>query len=185
MKNYLLAIIVLVSVACKKNNNDNTAVPADLSTLLMQHTWYAYGIRQIKTDSMNIETIDTLGNSTTVDTVLTSDTAYLLSGCIYASNYIFKLNGVLTIQYACDSNQSTINTIWKFTPTNNISFRQIADTSTNIISGTIIEPTNTQFTFSTTAKLVTYQSLSGTDSTGTVNTSDSITIKKFTIYNSR
>lgn len=184
MKNYLLAIILFVAVACKKNNNDNT-IPADLSTLLTQHTWYAYGIRQIKTDSMNIETIDTLGNSTIVDTVFTSDTAYLLSSCIYASNYIFKSNGVLTIQDACDSNQSTINTTWKLTPTNNISFRQIADTSTNVISGTIIEPTNTQFTFSSIAKLSTYQSLPGTDSTNTVNTRDSITIKKFTIYKNR
>ncbi len=121
-----LAIALISFVACSKDNSD----PA---SILMEKAWAPYQVEILTIDSNKVVVTDkSTGEQKETDTVLKSDTIFLVSACNQNSLYQFRANGVQIITDACSSN-SDYNTTWTITQTKQMPWIPMAIRSTRLI----------------------------------------------------
>ena len=171
------AIVLISFVACRKDDSD----PA---SILMKKTWAPYQVEILTIDSNRMVVTDkSTGVKKETDTVLKSDTIYLVSTCQQNSLYQFKANGVQVITDACSSNSPDYTTTWTITQTKQMFFSQFV-TGLIPVTGLLSEINTSQFIFNSLQNM--YAFGNSTDANGNqVSTSDILTITTILTFKSR
>jgi hypothetical protein len=172
---YSLALISFV--ACTKDNSD----PA---SMLMGKAWSPYQVEILTIDSSRVGVLDkSTGEQKETNSVLKTDTTYLVSACQQNSVYQFKANGVQIITDACSYNISDFNNTWTVTQTGQISFSQFV-TGLVPVTGLLSEINTSQFVFNSIG--INYAFGNSTDADGNqVSTTDIITTTRILTFKSR
>ena len=151
-------------IACNKKDNQPTSAPE----ILMAHVWYPYKNHIIRVDSIDVATVDVNGNTQYKNTVLKSDTSFLVNNCIQQSTYQFQQNGIVIIKDMCNTAQGDINSTWTITQTNILMFPFIVNTMTGSIGynqayGHVTKIDNSEFIFNTISGMNWFQGSNGPD----------------------
>jgi hypothetical protein len=94
-------------LACTKDNSD----PA---SMLINKAWSPYRVEILTVDSSRVVVIDkSTGEQKETNSVLKTDTTYVVDACQQNSVYQFKANGVQIITDACSYNISDYNSTWQ------------------------------------------------------------------------
>lgn len=170
-------IVLIFFVACSKDNSDP-------SSLLMRKAWIPYQVEILTIDSNRTTVTDkSTGENTVTNTVIKSDTIFLVSTCQRNSLYQFKANGVQTITDACYSNSNDYNTTWTITQTKQMSFSQFV-TGMIPVTGVLTGINASQFAFNSERNM--YAFGNSTDASGNpVSTYDALNITTILTFKSR
>ena len=172
-----LPVALIFFAACSKDNSD----PA---SILMKKAWVPYQVEILTVDSNRTAVTDkSTGENRETNTVLKSDTIYLVSNCQQNSLYQFKANGVQTITDACYSNSMDYNTTWSITQTKQMFFSQFV-TGLATVTGSLSEINSSQFVFNSIRNMNGYGS--SVDANGNqVSTFDILTFTTILTFKSR
>ncbi len=172
---FTLALISFI--ACSKDNSD----PA---SILMKKAWVPYQVEILTIDSNQVVVTDkSTGERKETDSVLKSDTIYLVSTCQQNSLYQFKANGVQIITDGCSANSMDYNSTWTITQTKQMSFSQFV-TGLIPVTGLLSGINASQFVFNSVRNMNAFGN--STDANGNqVNTSDILTITTILTFKSR
>jgi len=172
-----LPIALIFFAACSKDNSD----PA---SILMKKAWVPYQVEVLTIDSNRTTITDkSTGEIRQTNTVLKSDTIYLVSTCQHNSLYQFKANGVQTITDACSSNSNDYSNTWTITQTKQMSFSQLV-TGMIPVTGVLTGVNVSQFVFNSERNMYAFGNT--TDASGNpVTTYDALTITTILTFKSR